>query len=400
MQGSMRQRGEGSWELRVYLGRDPLTGEKRSKYKTVKGGKREAQRALAAMVADTDGSSLAPASGTVSELLKRWYDNAVADFSPSTALETTNFIRRYIEPGLGPFSVARLRTEDIDKLYRELRRRGGKDGKPLAPATVRRAHVIVHRALEQAVRWGWIRSNPAHKAQVPRIPAPDIRPPAPSELVRLFALAEEADPTFATFLWVAAATGARRSELLALRWSDIDGASSRMTIARGIVNGPSGFVVKDTKTHGVRRVALDPKTTEILEEHHRRAEKAAGFCGVVMAPDAYVFSHEADSSAPWRPDSTTRAFRLLVERAGVPGVRLHDLRHYVATRLLAAGVDVRTVAGRLGHRNASTTLNVYAHFVQDADDEAAAVLARLLGTGAGSDRGASSERLRKATQRQ
>lgn len=131
----------------------------------------------------------------------------------------------------------------------------------------------------------------------------------------------------------------------------------------------------------MRRIALDPKTAEVLAEH-RRAEKGAGACGAVIGPEAYVFSQEADSSEPWRPDSTTRAFRLLVERAGAPGVRLHDLRHY-ATRLLAAGVDVRTVAGRLGHRNASTTLNVYAHFVHDADEEAAAVLARLLDEGAG-----------------
>ena len=383
MQGSMRQRGEGSWELRVYLGRDPLTGQKRWTYKTLKGGKREAQRALAAMVADADGSGVAPSSGTVSELLKRWFENSSADFSPSTVLQTTSSIRLYLVPGLGPYPVARLRTQDIDRLYRELRKRGGQNGKPLAPATVKRAHVILHRALEQAVRWGWIRTNPAHQAQVPRIPAPDIRPPAPSELVRLFALAKEYDPGFATFLSVAAATGARRSELLALRWSDVDEASARMSISRGLVNGPNGLVVKDTKTHGVRRVALDPKTAEVLAEHRRRAEKAAVTCGAVMAPDAYVFSHEPDSSAPWRPDSTTRAFRLLVERAGTPHVRLHDLRHYVATRLLAAGVDVRTVAGRLGHRNASTTLNVYAHFVHDADEEAAAVLARLLEEGAG-----------------
>ena len=377
MQGSMRQRGD-SWQLRVYLGRDPLNGEKRWVSKTIKGGKREAQRALASMVAAADDTGVAPSSGTVSELLKRWFENSSADFSPSTALETTNFMRRYIEPGLGQFPVGRLRTEDIDRLYRELRKRGGQNGKPLAPATVRRVHVIVHRSLEQAVRWGWIPTNPAHKAQVPRIPAPDIRPPSPSDVVRLFTLAEEADPAFATFLWVAAATGARRSELLALRWSDIDEASSRMTIARGLVNGPDGFVVKDTKTHGVRRVALDRKTTEMLGEHRRRAEQAAEACAVVMVRDAYVFSHEADSSGHWRPDSTTRAFRLLVQRAGARSVRLHDLRHYVATRLLAAGVDVRTVAGRLGHRNASTTLNVYAHFVVDADEEAAAVLAKLL----------------------
>ncbi len=110
-------------------------------------------------------------------------------------------------PGLAPIQVARLRTEDIDRLYRELRKRGGQNGKPLAPATVKRAHVILHRALEQAVRWGWIRTNPAHQAQVPRIPAPDIHPPTPSELVHLFALAEESDPGFATFLLAAAATG-------------------------------------------------------------------------------------------------------------------------------------------------------------------------------------------------
>ena len=93
--------------------------------------------------------------------------------------------------------------------------------------------------------------------------------------------------------------------------------------------------------------------------------------------DAFVFSHAVDGAEPWRPDSTTRAFARLCRRAGVHGVRLHDLRHYVATRLLAGGVDVRTVAGRLGHRNAATTLNVYAHFLAETDREAAGLLGRL-----------------------
>jgi len=152
---------------------------------------------------------------------------------------------------------------------------------------------------------------------------------------------------------VAAATGARRSELLALRWSDVDEASARMSISRGLVNGPNGLVVKDTKTHGVRRVALDPKTAEVLAEHRRRAEKAAVTCGAVMAPDAYVFSHEPDSSAPWRPDSTTRAFRLLVERAGTPHVRLHDLRHYVATRLQMSDVPFDASFGTVRDQGAA-----------------------------------------------
>ena len=332
VQGSMRQRGD-AWQLRVYFGRDPLTGEKRWTSKTVKGGKREAQRALAALVAASDDGGVAPTSGTVSELLKRWFENSSADFSPSTVLQTTSSIRLYIEPGLGPYPVARLRTEDIDRLYRELRKRGGQNGKPLAPATVKRAHVILHRALEQAVRWGSIRTNPAHQAQVPRIPAPDIHPPTPSELVHLFALAEESDPGFATFLLAAAATGAETERVPGFALVRHRRSIASNDYLTGPGERPNGLVVKDTKTHGVRRVALDPKTAEVLAEHRRRAEKTAAACGAVMAPDAYVFSHEADSASPWRPDSTTRAFRLLVRRAGTPGVRLHDLRHYVATRL-------------------------------------------------------------------
>jgi len=98
---------------------------------------------------------------------------------------------------------------------------------------------------------------------------------------------------------------------------------------------------------------------------------------VKIGPTAFGFSQEIDGSTPWRPDSTTRAFARLCRRAGLEGVRLHDLRHYVATRLLASGVDVRTVAGRLGHRDAATTLNVYSHFLAEADRDAANVLGRL-----------------------
>lgn len=96
-----------------------------------------------------------------------------------------------------------------------------------------------------------------------------------------------------------------------------------------------------------------------------------------LPPDAFVFSNEVDGSLAWYPDSASRSFTRLCRRAGVAGVRLHDLRHYVATRLLSAGVDVRTVAGRLGHRNAATTLNVYSHFLVEADRQAADVLGRI-----------------------
>jgi integrase len=145
-----------------------------------------------------------------------------------------------------------------------------------------------------------------------------------------------------------------------------------------VVLGRNGVVEKDTKTHAVRRVALDASTVASLVAHHERSEHIATMCGVVLDGSAFVFSHEPDGSRPWRPDVVTHAFGRLRARAGLPGVRLHDLRHFVATRLLASGVDVRTVAGRLGHRNAATTLNVYSHFLQEADREAADLIGRLV----------------------
>jgi len=114
-----------------------------------------------------------------------------------------------------------------------------------------------------------------------------------------------------------------------------------------------------------------------MATHRARAVERARLCEHELDERAFVFSNEADGSKCWYPDSVSRSFARLCRKAGLKGVRLHDLRHYVATRLLSAGVDVRTVAGRLGHRNAATTLNVYSHFLAESDREAANVLGRL-----------------------
>jgi integrase len=111
-------------------------------------------------------------------------------------------------------------------------------------------------------------------------------------------------------------------------------------------------------------------------EAHMRANAAA--CGITLGGNGFVFSNTADGSEPWYPDSLSRSFQRLCKQEGLTGVRLHDLRHLVASQLLSAGVDVRTVAGRLGHRNAATTLNVFAHFLKQSDRAAADVMGRLI----------------------
>lgn len=174
-----------------------------------------------------------------------------------------------------------LGTADIDRFYQKLQLPGGgRSGRALAPATVRRVHGILRRALEQALRWGWIGKNPAASASPPRVPLRDTSVPDPAELVRVLRAANEREPDLALFILVAAATGARRSEVLALRWSAIDLAAGFVTIDHALVMGPNGLVEKDTKTHSVRRVSLDTVTVESLRARYKRAADTAAFVGV------------------------------------------------------------------------------------------------------------------------
>ncbi len=377
MPGSMRQRGEQSWQLRVHAGRDPISNRKRYVERTFRGNKRQASKALAALVTETDGR--APRStkeGTVGALLNEWLDHTTPSFSPKTVAITRMYLDAPIIPAIGSLSANKLTAADLDRFYRHLLAVGGVRG-PYSPATIRRVHGIIRRALTQGVRWGWIDHNPAIDASPPRVPMRELKLPTPDEVVELFRLAEKTDPDLATYIMLAASSGARRGEMVALRWKDLDLDSGTLSIERGVVLVEGQLIEQGTKSHQSRRITLDATTVSSLCEHHFRVNEVAGLVGTTIGADSFIFSNAADGSVPWRPDSTTRAFRSLCGRAGVTGVRLHDLRHYVATRLLTAGVDVRTVAGRLGHRNPSTTLNVYSHFVPESDQQAAAALGQI-----------------------
>lgn len=221
MKGSMRKRGE-SWELRVFLGYDPVTGKQRYTTRTLRTGKREAQRSLAEMVVEAERGLTSRTTATVGQLLETWFEFAAPDFSPKTVKETRGYIDRSLLPTLGSKSLAKLKPAELDAFYRRLLESGGSGGRPLAPGTVRRIHGILRRALNQGVKWGWIGINPATATTPPRVPASDIKPPARADLARVLRRAGEESPDLACYLMLAAATGARRSELIALRWTDVD----------------------------------------------------------------------------------------------------------------------------------------------------------------------------------
>ena len=378
MRGHLRKRGS-AWELRAYAGVDPLTNRQKYVTRTFRGGKREAEEALARFVTEVSGGGHAVQDTTVGDLIRQWLDLAKPELSPTTARGYEWIITTYVTPTLGKVPLAKLRTAQLDRFYAQLREKGGQDGKPLSAATVRQVHAIVRRALQQGVRWGWIAINPASLASPPRVRTRELAPPEPAEVVALIQAAESADLDLGCFLHLAATTGARRGELCGLRWKDVDLDAGTLTISRSVVEAAHSVLVeKDTKTHASRRLALDPDTVDSLRRHRKRVDERVGACDAELSENAYVFSAEPDGTRPWAPNNVTKDFIRLRNRAGLTTVRLHDLRHFAATRLLAAGVPVRTVSGRLGHSNAAMTLDVYAHFVEESDREAAAKLGALL----------------------
>ncbi|MDP9075125.1 MAG: site-specific integrase, partial [Actinomycetota bacterium] len=165
-----------------------------------------------------------------------------------------------------------------------------------------------------------------------------------------------------------------------LRWPVIDFDSGELRVVRALVESADGSIYeKDTKTHQVRRVALDRGTVAVLQDWRRIVEKRAADAGVEVLDDGFVFSSEVDGSRPWRPYRWTSVWRRVRQKAGIdPKVRLHDLRHFAATHLLDSGVPVKTVSARLGHARPATTLNVYAQFIPATDRAAADVMGRIL----------------------
>jgi integrase len=230
------------------------------------------------------------------------------------------------------------------------------------------------------VVWGWIGHNPAKQATAPSVGRAEAQPPQLEDAARLLSAAMEESPELGLFLRLAVVLGARRGEIISLRWLDIDLDRGEVLIAGNVVRVPrQALVHKDTKTHAKRRVAVGAGTVEQLRARRVAQAKDALACGTTLAAYAYLFSHVPDGSKPIDPDGITHRFQRLARRLGVR-CRLHDLRHFMVTQLVAGGVDWRTVSGRAGHADGHMTLSTYAHFQQAQDRQAAEFMDQLLVT--------------------
>jgi integrase len=355
----IRQRGT-SWQVRVYVGPDPVTGRKRHLYGTAP-NKRQA-RILEGEL-QRQAAQTTPATATVDYLLDRWLE--VARHAPSTQYDAERRLARHVRPVLGPERVAAITTERLDDFYLTLEQAGS------APGSIRRIHGMLRAALAQAVRWDWIARNPAVGVRLPEVPNPTPVSPPPETVRRLIA---EAPADLAVFLRLVAVSGMRRGEACALRRSDVDVGAGVVRKARAISQG----VERQTKTGARYGIAVGPSTMGVLKDHLAAMDERAAEFDMTVGPDGFVFSHEPDCSRPWRPDGVGKRLRRVCRELELPGVRLKDLRDWMVTTLLESGQSVRTVAGRAGHARASTTFDHYAAWVPAADAAAADALDELL----------------------
>jgi len=372
----MRERRPGVWELRAFLGRG-ADGRPRQVSKTFHGGKREARKALAALEVEANaGKHGRPdtAATTVAALLDRHLDNLERlGRAPTTTRTYRGYVKQLIVPALGSKRVRNLTAYDLDLFYSRLAA-GGRSS-----ATIRQVHAIISGALKQAVKWDMVPSNVARAASPPTVPRAEVRVPTAAEVKLILLEAERRDPMLGRLLMLGALTGARRGELCALRWSDVDLDAGTLRIAHSVMQVGRRVEVKDTKSHQVRVIALDNAGVALLRLHREDVDARAAATGAALAADAFLFSDRSlDGTVMVEPDWLTRRFTSIVEALGLDGLTLHGLRHFMATQLAARGdVSARTLAGRLGHA-ASVTLKVYAAYFPAADVEAARHMGELL----------------------
>ncbi|ADP83793.1 tyrosine-type recombinase/integrase [Pseudofrankia inefficax] len=383
-EGHVERLPSGSLRVVVFAGRDDVTGKPIYLKETVKRAE-DVVAARARLLAKAGAGRRPERNATVERLVDEYL--ATADIEPTTRHMYAGYARRNIVPTIGKKTVREIRTRTLETLYARLRvcrklcngkGRPGHVCEPLAVSTIRQIHAVVSGAFAAAVRWEWVDESPAENAKLPRAHAVEPDPPSPTDVAAIVTKAWELDPPLALFLWLAVTAGARRGELCELRWNNLDLTAGTMRVAQNYAVRGGNKLHKATKTHQKRTLALDEVTCQLLQEEHDRIAGALAKVDVTLADDAFVFSHDPAHSKPWNPDSATHRVAEVAKAAGVKAT-IKSLRHYNATQLLAAGVDLRTTAGRLGHGSGgATTLRVYAHRTTEADRRAAAILTAAL----------------------
>ena len=377
----------GSGYSYVVRERDPQTGKTKPRWvsgfatrKAAKEARDEARNAV------HKGTYVTPQDLTVSAWLERWMDAHEIELKPSTAKTYRDKIRLYLVPAIGHERLQALSPSRLSIVWRDMAASGGKNGKPVSPRTVEFARAVLRKAMEDAVVERLVQVNPVVGSKMPKRDGKPKHTTWTGAQLGVF-LEHVAEDRWAPLWQLFAATGMRRGEVAGLRWAEVDLDAGTVAVERSTTQLGQERVTTTPKNHERRTVAIDEQTVAALRtwKAQQAAERLA-FGPAYADLEGLVFTWE--DGRPVMPDYITKTFgriqssidaRLVeAEAPPLPLLVVHELRHTHATILLRSGVPVHIVAKRLGHKDPSVTLNVYADVIPDDDTSAVDVFTKAV----------------------
>jgi integrase len=365
MRGHIQKRGN-SYRIAISIGKDPVTGKYRYRWETLTGNSKARDEQSTKLVYEAQqGIDIIPSKITLGEYMDRWMEFRKPDLGPRTAEVYEMNIRNHIKPCLGSVKLKDLKKQHIVSFYSNRIEAG------LSACTVDHLRTLLHAALEQAVEWELVIRNVAHKVKSPRVIRPEMQYWTQSELNHFIKAIGESE-YFALF-HLDLFSGLRRSELLGLKWKDINFKNGEMSIVRALHHKKDGTnVYRPPKSEkGRRTITLTPDSKRVLQMHYRHDKAVMADLDTPFSSDTPVFCHQ-DTGEPLLPGSVSHAWSRLIDSVpGLKRIRLHDARHSHASILLAMGIHPKVVQERLGHYSMSFTMDVYSHVMPGLQQAAA-----------------------------
>jgi integrase len=352
--------------LRAYVGTDPETGKPRQVSRTFRGGKRAARKQLDKLVAEVHAGHHIGTTATVGKLLDEWLRNLERLGKAVSTMETYRIhVKKHIRPELGSIRLDKLTAHQLDAYFATLTDRG------LSASTIKLNHAVISGALTQAVDWGWLPTNPAKRARLRDVEQTDTAALSVDQLRALYFAAADDDADMATTIALAALTGCRRGELCGLKWSDVDWGRQCLKVERAWVPGAGGQHLTTTKSGKARTVFVGTEGVAILRRYFDSKVDLLGH-----DPDGWLLSLDGGTT-PLRAKSVSDYMTTLSRRLKIPA-HFHTLRHFSATELVHAGVDLPTAAGQMGH-SIGVMSGVYLHSSDERGAAAGELIAGVVG---------------------
>ena len=370
-EGNIRKRKDGRWEGRYTAGHDPVTGKQIFKNVLGKTQNEVKEKLKNALIESGQVDFTKSGQYTVSTWMDTWFENvAKIKVRPSSHQTYKGYIDNHIKPNIGKIPLEKLTTMDLQKFYRKLLTTGRverieskEQSKGLSAKTVRNINQVISSAMDLAMAQKIILANPTNACELPKVEHKEMQT-IPAEQLQAFLDEARATGVYEMY-YIELATGLRRGELLGLKWQDIDWKNGIIKVRRQVARVDGQIEEAPLKTkNSYRTVTISQQAIEVLKQQKAKTN------------DQYVFP--SPNGGPISPDSVNNMLKRVLERAGIPKVRFHDLRHTFATIALQNGVDIKTVSGMLGHFSAGFTLDTYAHVTTSVQKEAAQTIENIL----------------------